>query len=765
MSVFAPGESVPRSEDQRLLTGGGAFLDDCQAERQTQAAFVRSPHAHAEIVSIDPSKALALPGVLAVLTGADYRDDGLGGLPCYDTCTRRDGAPMEAPFHPALPADRARFVGEPVAMVVAETAVLARDAAEQVVIDYAPLPAVLVSGLGAGAAPAIHEAFADNEAFFASAGDSAATEAAFAEARHVVEQRLHDQRVTANTMEPRGYLGSFDEASGRFTLRGGVHSPHTLCGQLARDVFHLPEECFRVVTGDVGGSFGMRGAVYPELVLVLWASRRLGRPVKWVATRSEGLIGDDQGRDMTSAAELALDEAGNFLGLRVAVTANMGAWLGVKGPRSSLNTLNLLSGVYRFPAKDISVAGVFTNTNPTSPYRGAGGPEAAYILERLIDKAARETGLDRITLRRRNLIGEESMPFDTGLGLVYDSGAFAAVQAKALALADVKNFENRRAESQSRNRLRGLGICNAIEQTARPGKEGASIELDEAGGVTVRIGTASQGQGHETLWKQLVCGALGLPPESVEVRDGDSDGPIAGGGTFNSRSAVCGGMAVRNAAEKIIERGRELAADRLEAAMADIEFSNGCFVISGTDRSVPLADIAASAGGLSEEAEYSSESPTFPNGTHICEVEIDGECGRVEIVSYLAVDDVGVELNPLLLAGQIHGGVAQGIGQALMEAVVFDPDSGQNLTGSFMDYAMPRADDVCSFRTASHPVPTALNILGVKGAGEAGTCGALPAAMCAICDALDSDDIEMPATPETVWRALTQRTRRGGLPS
>lgn len=752
MNLYAPGESVPRSEDRRLLTGGGVYLDDFQANGQAQAAFVRSPHAHAGIVAVDPAAALALPGVLAVLTGSDYRDDGLGGLPCYDRCTRRDGTPMEAPFHPALPADRVRFVGEPVAMVVAETAAVARDAAERVVIEYTPLPAVL----GAGESPALHEAFADNEAFFARAGDSAATAAAFSGARHVVEQTLHDQRVTANTMEPRGYLGSFDAATGRFTLRGGVHSPHVLCGQLARELFHLPEDRFRVVTGDVGGSFGMRGAVYPELVLVLWAARRLGRPVKWVASRGEGLIGDDQGRDMTSEAALALDEDGNFLGLRVSVTANMGAWLGVKGPRSSLNTLNLLSGVYRFPTKDISVAGIFTNTNPTSPYRGAGGPEAAYILERLIDKAARETGLDRVELRRRNLIGEAAMPYDTGLGLVYDSGAFGAVMEKAMALADVPGFDGRRSESRARNRLRGLGICNAIEQTARPGREGASIALDEAGRVTVRIGTASQGQGHETLWKQLVCGALGWSPDRVEIWDGDSDGTISGGGTFNSRSAVCGGMAVRAAAEKIVARGRDLAADRLEAAPADIAFSEGRFVIAGTDRSVSLVDIAASAGGLSEEAEYSSESPTFPNGTHICEVEIDSESGRVEIVSYVAVDDVGVELNPLLLAGQIHGGVAQGIGQALMEAVVFDPGSGQNLTGSFMDYAMPRASDVCSFRTGSHPVPTALNPLGVKGAGEAGTCGALPAAMCAICDALACDDIGMPATPETVWRVLAR---------
>jgi carbon-monoxide dehydrogenase large subunit len=758
MVPFAPGESVPRSEDRRLLSGGGRFLDDCTAPEHIVAAFVRSPHAHAHIVSIESVVILRIPGVLAVLTGADYRADGLGSLPCQDRCQRRDGSQMVAPRHPALPEDRVRFVGEPVAMVIAETAEIARDAAERLVVAYEPLSAVLRPG----DLPSLHDSFADNEAFYETAGDAGdagdagETDSAFSKAPHVVEQTLHDHRVTANTMEPRGYLGEYDAGSGCFTLRGGGHSPHTLRDQLAHDVFHLPEDRFRVVTGDVGGSFGMRGAIYPELVLVLWAARRIGRPVKWVASRSEGLIGDDHGRDVISHAGLALDSDGNFLGLRVSIIANLGAWLGVKGPRSPLNTLNLLSGVYRFPAKDISVAGIFTNTNPVSPYRGAGGPEAGYILERLIDKAARETGFDRIDLRRRNLIGEDAMPYDTGLGLVYDCGAFGAVMEKALALADVAGFGNRRSASQARRCRRGIGICNAIEQTARPGLEGASVELDATGGAIVRVGTASQGQGHETIWKQLVCGGLGLAPDRVRVLDGDSDGLSAGGGTFNSRSVVSGGMAVTRAVEEIIERGREIASTMLEAAIADIAFQEGCFTIAGTDRSVSLDEIAASVQGLAEEASYSADAPTFPNGTHICEVEIDCETGRVEIQSYIAIDDVGVELNPLLLAGQIHGGVAQGIGQVIMEAVIFDPDSGQNLTGSFMDYAMPRADDLCFIETGSHTVPTALNPLGVKGAGEAGTVGALPATMCAICDALGTDDVTMPATPEVVWRVLTR---------
>jgi aerobic carbon-monoxide dehydrogenase large subunit len=750
MVPFAPGEAVPRSEDRRLLTGGGSFLDDYNAPGQSAAAFVRSPHAHAHIISIGSAQVLRLPGVLCVLTGADYRADRLGFLPCQDRCQRRDGSQMMAPLHPALPEDRVRFVGEPVAMVIAETEALARAAAEELVVTYEPLPVVLKEG----GLPSLHDGFPDNEAFLETAGDAEATGGAFSKAHHIVEQTLHDHRVTANTMEPRGYLGEYDGGSGRFSLRGGVHSPHTLRGQLAHNVFHLPEERFRVVTGDVGGSFGMRGAIYPELVLVLWAARCIGRPVKWVASRSEGLIGDDHGRDMTSDAALALDGEGKFLGLRVSITANMGAWLGVKGPRSPLNALNLLSGVYHFPAKDISVAGMFTNTNPVSPYRGAGGPEAGYILERLIDKAARQTGFDRIELRRRNLIGEEAMPYDTGLGLVYDCGAFGAVMDKALALADIAGFDNRRATSQARGRWRGLGICNAIEQTARPGLEGASIEFDEKGGVIVRVGTASQGQGHETVWKQLVSGGLDLAPDRIRVLEGDSDGVSVGGGTFNSRSAASGGMAVTRAVEKIIERGREIASTLLEAAIADIIFEEGRFTIVGTDRSVTLGEIAASVDSLTEEASYSADAPTFPNGTHICEVEIDGETGRVEIQSYIAIDDVGVELNPMLLAGQIHGGVAQGIGQALMERVIFDPESGQNLTGSLLDYAMPRADDLCFFQTGTHPVPTPLNPLGVKGAGEAGTVGALPAAMCAICDALGTDDVMMPATPEVIWRAL-----------
>ena len=761
MERFAPGLGVTRSEDFRLLTGGGHYLDDRNVPGQAHAVMVRSPHAHARIRAIHAEDARATPGVLAVLTGDDYRDDGLGALPCLDSCRRRDGSAMVAPPHPALPRVRVLFVGEAVAMVIADSAAVARDAAERVVVDYQPLAAVAgIARATAGDAPVGWPDFPANECFHAVVGDGVAVDRAFANAAHKVEQTLVNHRVLANSMETRGYLGHYDAASARFTLYGGVHGPHALRAQLARHIFQAPEHRFRIVTGDVGGSFGMRGAMYPELVLVLWASKRLGRPVKWVAARSEAMVSDDHGRDMVSRAALALDGQGRFLALRVELTADMGAYLGVKGPRSALNTLSLLSGVYRFPAARVSATGIFTNTNATSPYRGAGGPEAVYILERLIDKAARDLGLDRVALRRTNLIAADAMPYDTGLGLSYDCGGFERTMDRALALAGVAEQGDRRAAAARRGHIYGIGVANAIEQTARPGMEGAEISLQADGGATVRAGTASQGQGHETIYKQLVCGSLGLDPDRIRVLDGDSDGTTAGGGTFNSRSAVCGGTAVRLALDKVIETGKAIAADLLETAAADMEFADGRFKVAGTDRTVTLQEVVEAGSGLAESATFTTTAPTFPSGTHICEVEIDPETGSVEIVRYTTVDDVGTVINPLLLDGQIHGGVVQGIGQALLEAVVFDPHSGQNLTGSLMDYAMPRADNLCAIRTGSSPVPTATNPLGAKGAGEAGTVGALPAVMCAVADALaelGGADMDMPATPERIWRAMKGR--------
>ena len=767
MTSFALGEPVRRSEDRRLLTGDGYFLDDCDLPDMAQAVMIRSPHAHAKIISIDVDQALTLPGVLAVLTGADYQSDGLGLIPCLDNCQRRDGSPMVVPPRPALASGCVRYMGDCVAIVIAETAVVAQDAASCVLVEYEALAAVtgIEQAITPGA-PRIWEDCPGNELFYAQEGTRQAVDEVFGKAAHIIQQDLVNHRVSASTLEPRGYIGIYDSDAARFTLRGGVQSPHGIRDQLARYIFDIPKDRIRVITGDMGGSFGLRGPLYPEAIGVLWAARRLGRPVKWVASRSEGFISDDHGRDAISDASLALDAEGNFLALRAFATVNLGAYPAIKGPRAPLNTLALLSGVYDIPALDVSVSGICSNTNPTSPYRGAGGPEAAYILERLIDKAARVLHMDRVELRRRNLIGEEAFPHDTGVGLIYDCGAFERTMEAAIALADLAGFKARYEDAHRRGRLLGLGICNAIEQTARPSPEGVGILLEPGGHATIAIGTAGQGQGHATIYQQLMCPALGLDPTKVRIRDGDSDAVATGVGTHNSRSAVTGGSALVRAVEKIIEAGKDVAGSLLEAAIADIEFDAGCYRIAGTDRVLTLDQVVDAASGLSADAIFAPSSPTFPNGTHVCEVEIDPETGQLFVTRYATVDDVGTVLNPLLLEGQIQGGVVQGIGQAILEAIRFDPDSGQMLTGSFLDYAMPRADDVCAIETGSNPVPTTLNPLGVKGAGESGTVGALPAVMCAVSDALARygvPDVDMPATPERLWRVLSQAKNAHGV--
>lgn len=767
MIPLGPGEPVKRAEDYCLLTGDGQFLDDCDMPNMTRAVMVRSPHPHAKILSISVEMALALPGTLAVLTGAVYRDDGLGLIPCLDDCQRRDGSPMWTPPHPALATDRVRFIGDCVAMVIAETIAIAEEAADLVVVDYDLLPVVTsIDQAIAEGAIRLWDDCPGNEVFYAQQGDCRAVDDACRSAAHIVHQKLVNQRVSANTLEPRGYVGLYEPGEERFTLRGGVQSPHGIRDQLATYIFNVPPDRIRVVTGDIGGSFGLRGPLYPELICVLWAARRVGRPVKWVASRSEGFISDDQGRDTVSEASLAIDSEGRFLALRVSAIANLGAYPAIKGPRAPLNTLALLSGVYDIPALDVAVAGICTNTNATSPYRGAGGPEAAYILERLIDEAARVLRIDRVALRRRNLIGEDAFPHDTGVGLIYDCGAFERTMDAAIALADMAGYDARFAEARRRGRLRGLGICNAIEQTARPSPEGAEIRLEPGGRATISVGTAGQGQGHATIYKQLLCPALGLDPAKVIIHDGDSDAVAIGVGTFNSRSAVTGGSAITQAVDKIIEAGKPIAASLLETATADMEFDMGVYRIAGTDRKVTLEVVVEKQSGLSADDLFTPSSPTFPNGTHICEVEIDSETGQIEVSRYATIDDVGSVLNPLLLEGQIQGGVVQGIGQALLEAIRFDPASGQMLTGSFLDYAMPRANDVCDIVTGSNPVPTALNPLGVKGAGEAGTVGALPAVMCAVADALASHGargVDMPATPERLWRVLNEGENAGGV--
>jgi carbon-monoxide dehydrogenase large subunit len=764
------GQPVRRFEDQRLLRGRGRFTDDLRAPDAAHVVFLRSPHAHAGIAAIDATAARAMPGVLAVLTGADWAADGLAGLPCAVPRQRPDGAPMPRPPYLPLATGAARHVGDPVAAVIATTRPQARDAAEAIDVDWQPLPAVTDAreALAPGA-PAVWPGLCDdNLCFRFTQGEAAAVEAAFARAAHRVALDFRISRVSANPMEPRAVLAEWDEADGRWTLRTGTQGPHNLRDALA-PVLGATASALRVVATDMGGAFGLRSHPTQEQAVLLWAARRLGRPLRWVADRSEALQSDAHARDNSSSVELALDAEGIFLALRVRTVANLGAYLALLTPHSSTNNLGGLAGVYRTPHIFTEVFGAFTNTQPTAPYRGAGRPEATYAIERAIDLAAARLGLDPAALRRRNLIGPQQMPFRTGLVFTYDSGDFPRGMAMAIEAADVAGFPARRAEAARRGRRLGLGIANAIEISAgpakAPGEEGVEIRFAADGGCTLLLGGHNHGQGHETVFRQMAASMLGLDPAKVRVVHGDTDALPHGRGTFGSRSIVAGGTAMNHAAARIVARGRHLAALLLEAAEADIDFAAGSFRIAGTDRAIGIEQVARAAhraGGLPQGEEkglYASaivapQDATFPNGCHLCEAEVDPETGGVAITRYTVVDDVGTVVNPLLLKGQIHGGVAQGLGQALMEEVVFDAESGQLLSASFMDYAMPRAADLPFVAVLSNPQPTAMNPLGAKGAGEAGTVGALPAVIAAICDAIGVPHLDMPATPERVWRAL-----------
>ncbi len=769
MGEFDVGNAIPRTEDPRLLSGGGRYVDDIDLPGLARAHFLRSPHAHAGIRAIDTAAAAAMPGVQAVLTGADYAASGNGSIRTQIVLKRRDGETMTRPPFPPLAHGRVRHVGEAVAMVVADTLDRAKDAVEAIAVDYDPLPANTDTAIAdAPGTPAVWDEAPDNECFVHRLGDAEAVEAGFAAAAHVIERRFTITRVTSNAMEPRAFVGEYDPGEGRYTLHSGVHYPHQLRRAMAEVVFGVPETRTRVIARDVGGSFGLRGGMYPEQILVQWAAEIVGRPVKWTCERSEGLISDHQGRDNVTDAALALDEAGNFLAMRVRTRVNIGAYVATSAGGPATANLGTLAGTYVTPAIHVETAGVFTNTNPTCPYRGAGRPEAAFVMEELIDAAARRLGRDPVAIRRQNTIPESAMPFQTGLVFKYDCGRFEENLDAALALAGHSGFEDRRAEAGSRGRLRGIGVSNTIERAGAPSQERAVLRFDPTGAATIKVGTVNQGQGHETIYKQIACQTLGLAPDDIRIEEGDSDALAIGGGTGGSRSATMGGSAVLAVAEKARERARTIAAHLLEAAAEDVELRDGAFRIAGTDRAVTLKDIAHAAchpqrlppgfePGFEVGAGYVSTVENFPNGCHVCEVEIDPETGAVEVIDYSVVDDVGAVLNPLLLKGQIHGGVAQGLGQAVMERVVFDRESGQNLSGSFMDYAMPRADDICAIKVEANPVPTETNPLGVKGAGEAGTVGALPAVTSAIVDALAPlgiDELTMPASPETVWRAI-----------
>ncbi|MGH7055927.1 MAG: xanthine dehydrogenase family protein molybdopterin-binding subunit [Stellaceae bacterium] len=773
MGEFALGQSVPRFEDPRLLRGGGHYVDDMVLPRMVFGHVLRSGHAHARIRAIDTTAARAAPGVIAVLTGADWEASGWRDLPTAAGNRQRDGAPAYRPRYPALVRDRVRWVGDYVAFVVAETRHQAMDAAELIAVDYEPLPAIVSTADAAKpGVPPVWDECPDNVSFVYREGDEAATEAAFAGAAHIVTRQFVINRVTAATMEPRGAIGDYNATENHYTVYTTLQRTHSYRAELSQ-ILKVPESRVRVIAGDIGGSFGMKSAIYNEVALVLLASKRVGRPVKWTGTRSEAFLGDAQARDNVTEAELGLDREGHFLGLRVRTTAAVGAYPQA-GSNAFVNNLGTLAGVYRTPAVHAEVTAVYTHTNPMRAYRGNGRPEAAYVIERMVDEAAAELGLDPVELRRRNLIPPEAMPFKSGLTFTYDCGEFEKCLGKALALADAAGFEERRAESCRRGKLRGFGLSHTIERAAAGGFEAAEIRFDRSGTVTLLSGSITQGQGHETVYKQLLCDRLGISPEEVHYVQGDTDKVAIGEGTGGSRSATLGGSAVHLASGKIIAKATAIAARILGAEAEEIVFADGLFSAPRSNRTLTIGEIARESLdpknlpegmdlGLIAGATFSCQEQNFPNGVHICELEIDAETGAVEVLCYSVVDDVGTVLNPLLLEGQIRGGIAQGVGQVLMEDIRFDPASGQLLTGSFMDYAMPRADTLSAIHCESHPVPTATNPLGVKGAGEAGNVGALPAVGNALSDALAPlgiREIAMPATPERLWRAI--REARGG---
>jgi carbon-monoxide dehydrogenase large subunit len=768
MGEFALGQPVPRFEDPRLLRGGGRYVDDMVLPHMAFGHVLRSPHAHARIRSIDTAAAKAAPGALAVLTGADWEASGWGDLPTAAGNRRRDGSPTYLPRYPALVKDRVRWVGDYVAFVVAERAHQAADAAELITVDYEPLPAIVstAQALEPGA-PRVWDDSPDNISFVYLEGDKAAADAAFVRAAHIVRHKFVINRVTAATMEPRGCIGDYNAAADHYTIYTTLQRTHGYRSELARQILKVPESKLRVVAGDIGGSFGMKSAIYNEVALVLLASKLTGRPVKWTSTRSEAFLGDAQARDNITEAELALDRDGHFLALRVKTIAAVGAYPQA-GSNAFVANLGTLAGVYRTPAVHADVTAVYTNTNPMRAYRGNGRPEAGYVIERMVDLAAEELGVDRVELRRRNMIPPDAMPFKSGLTFTYDCGEFEKGLELALDLADFAGFEARRAEARGRGKLRGFGLSNTIERAAAGGFEAAEIRFDRGGTVTLLSGSITQGQGHETVYKQLLCDRLGIHPDQVHYVQGDTDKVAIGEGTGGSRTATLGGSAVHLATERIVTKAKAVAAAVLGADPENVRFEDGLFSAPRSNRSLSIGEIAKESFdpqnlpegmdlGLIAGATFSCKEQNFPNGCHICELEIDDETGEVEILRYSVVDDVGTVLNPLLLEGQICGGIAQGVGQVLMEDIRFDPASGQLLTGSFMDYAMPRASDLSAIHCDSNPVPTKTNPLGVKGAGEAGNVGALPAVANALVDALSPlgiRHIEMPATPERLWRAI-----------
>jgi len=767
------GAPVRRREDLRLVQGAGRYTADENLPGQVYAAMVRSPHAHARLRAIATAEAAAMPGVLAVLTGADAIADGLKPIPhkpwsphpAETKLHNRGGAPpFEAPHYP-LPADKARFVGEAVALVVAETVHVAKDAAERVDIDYDVLPAVVETAVAARQdAPPVHDGGRSNVCFDAELGDAQATDAAFARAAHVTRFETWVQRVTGVPMEPRGALAAFDKATGRITLYAGNGGAVRLKNDLAAILDMSPEKV-RVLMGDVGGNFGTRGMIYPEFALVAWAARRLRRPVKWVIERHESFLSDYQARDLVVEAELALDEKGRFLAIRGSNLGNLGAH--TTNFAMVQKGVQMMSSIYRMPAAHFRARATLSNTSPTRPYRSAGRPEVIFVMERLIDLAARDCGFDRVAIRRRNLVTEKEMPYKNPFGVEYDSGDYIGGMDMALKLGDWAGFPRRRAEAKKRGKYRGIAVGNYVDISTGVPREKAEITVLPEGTVELIIGITSQGQGHETSFAQLISEWLGVPIESVRMVTGDTDRVSVGGGAHSGRGMRLGSIVIKKSSDAIIEKGKRIAEHLLETAAADIEFKKGRFAVKGTNHSVGLFEVARAAtrtdlpadlqGPLAAACDETVPDASFPYGSHVCEVEVDPDTGVVKVVGYAAVDDVGRAVNPLILHGQIHGGIAQGVGQALLEHSHYDPESGQLLAGSFMDYAVPRATDVPFYATEISEVPSTTHPLGIRPGGEGGTVPALAVVVNAIVDALSPfgvRHIEMPVTPERVWRAI-----------
>ncbi len=764
MTIERMGDSPRRREDARFVTGQSAYLDDLKFDGMVQAVVLRSPHAHARIRSIDTAEARSAPGVLAVLTAADAEADGLKPLRPYAEANVQTGEPFAFAPQPLLARDKVRFAGEPVALIVAGTHAQALDAAELVVVDYEPLPVVTsAEAARAESAPQLADEIPRNTCLDWHTGDTQGAEAAFATAAHVVSLRLDNHRIVMNPMEPRGGVGTFDPASGRYTLHVSSQNIHINRNFVARSLGAEAKDV-RFVAHDVGGGFGAKNFAYVEHALILWAARKVGRPVKWIASRSEVFLSDHAARDMQAEASLALDAEGRFLALRIASLANLGAYMaGAGGGVQTYQYIHLQGSVYRIPSIALHVVAAVTNTAPIGVTRGPGFAEAINIVERLIDAAARQTGFDRTELRRRNMVPPEAMPMTNAFGFEVDSGHFAESLDHALARADWTGFGTRKRESERRGRLRGLGVAYHIKATGGPPDENVDVRFEADGTVSLITGTQHIGQGHETTFPQILSTRLGVPNARIRLVQGDTDAIPFGGGHGSSRATYMGGTAIWRASDEIIAKGTVLAADALEASEADIRFEDGRFVVSGTDRAIGLIEVAALGRETGKPLDtfhaWKREHMTFPNGAHVVEVEIDRDTGRVDLARYTAVDDYGVLVNPMIATGQAHGAMAQGSGQALLEHATYDGASGQMVAGSFMDYALPRADDLPSFDLGFNATRCTTNPLGVKGCGEAGAIAAFPAIANAILDALAPLGVkgfDGPATPSRIWQAIQE---------